>query len=76
LDTHVARVTLPAGAMLLLYTDGLVERPEMGLDETTEQLVQTLSDFDPTAPLKALCHQLLTSTTARDDTTVFAIRIR
>jgi serine phosphatase RsbU (regulator of sigma subunit) len=74
-DTHIAKIAVPAGAILLLYTDGLVERHGVSLDDATDQLVQTLAGFDPTAPLTELCRQLLADATARDDTTVFTIRI-
>jgi hypothetical protein len=77
-DTNAvtARVELAAGSVLLLYTDGLVERPGVSLDGAVEQLVQTLTGFDPVTSLADLCQQLLGEAAARDDTTVFAVRIR
>jgi Stage II sporulation protein E (SpoIIE)/GAF domain len=69
-------VELPAGSLLLLYSDGLVERASATLEEATDALCQTLSEFDADAPLEQLCQQLLEAPGARDDTTVFTMRIR
>jgi serine phosphatase RsbU (regulator of sigma subunit) len=74
-DSHVAHASLPAGTILLLYSDGLIEHPDVTMEEATDQLVQTLADHDPSTPLTELCRRLLTAATARDDTTVFAIRV-
>jgi hypothetical protein len=66
---------LGAGSILLLYTDGLVERPGIDLDDATAQLGRTLSGFDPSASLQGLCRQLLDAPGARDDSTVFIVRV-
>jgi serine phosphatase RsbU (regulator of sigma subunit)/anti-sigma regulatory factor (Ser/Thr protein kinase) len=39
----VTRTTLQPGSRLLLYTDGLVERRDVGMDETVAELVATVS---------------------------------
>jgi PAS domain S-box-containing protein len=72
-------VLLPDGAVLLLYTDGLVERRGEDLDvglERLRALVQELADD----PLDELCDQLLTrmrpQTGAEDDVALLALRLR
>lgn len=70
-----ASVELPVGSVLLLYTDGLVERDGVDVDDATAQLSRTLSGFDASASLERLCRQLLEAPGARDDTTVFLVRI-
>jgi putative methionine-R-sulfoxide reductase with GAF domain len=65
---------LPAGSVLLLYTDGLVERATATLEEATDALCHILSEFDTKEPLEQLCQQLLKAPGARDDTTVFTVR--
>ena len=72
---HNGQVEMAPGSILLLYTDGLVEHAGVSLDEATEDLVRRFSSFDPSAPLSELCHELLHTADARDDTTVFTIRI-
>jgi serine phosphatase RsbU (regulator of sigma subunit) len=67
-------VELPTGSLLLLYTDGLVERATATLEEATDALRHTLSEFDANEPLEQLCQQLLAAPGARDDTTVFTVR--
>jgi serine phosphatase RsbU (regulator of sigma subunit) len=74
-DSSNAQVDMPSGSILLLYTDGLVEREGISFDEATNRLIETLSGFDPSAPLSRLCQPLLHSSDARDDTTVFAVRV-
>jgi serine phosphatase RsbU (regulator of sigma subunit) len=74
-DSPNAQVDMPAGSILLLYTDGLVERASSNFDHATDRLIETLSDFDPSAPLRELCQPLLHSSEASDDITVFAVRV-
>jgi len=73
-ESHNAQVEIPPGSILLLYTDGLVERDSVSIDDATDHLIQTLSSFVPSAPLTELCEQLLASSNDRDDTTVLAVR--
>jgi serine phosphatase RsbU (regulator of sigma subunit) len=68
-------VAMPAGSILLLYTDGLIERHGVSMADATQQLIRTLSSFDDADTLEQLCEQLLDSPGARDDTTVFAVRV-
>ena len=60
----------------MLYSDGLVERHSVTVEDATEALYRTMSVFEADTPLEQLCRGLLLETTgARDDTTVFAVRI-
>ncbi|MFV2175880.1 SpoIIE family protein phosphatase [Actinomadura sp. LOL_016] len=67
---------LPPGATLLLYTDGLVERPrehlDTGLDRLREQASALVGD-----PLETFCDTLLDAlpTTGTDDIAVIALRL-
>ena len=74
-QAHTAGVAMPAGSILLLYTDGLVERHGVGVQEATRQLIRSLAAFDDADSLKVLCRRLLEAPGGRDDTTVFAIRV-
>ncbi|MEX2985419.1 SpoIIE family protein phosphatase [Streptomyces sp. C36] len=40
----VTTLSVPAGAVLALYTDGLVERPGTDIDETTADIARALAD--------------------------------
>lgn len=69
-------VDLPVGYLLLLYSDGLVERGGRGsVDDATDELRHTLSEFTVDLPLAQLCQRLLDAPDPSDDTTVFAVRI-
>ncbi|MEU0390577.1 SpoIIE family protein phosphatase [Streptomyces chartreusis] len=50
-------VELPEGALLALYTDGLVESRDHPLDEGLQAFVSTLSD--PSQPLEDVCDHVL-----------------
>lgn len=71
--TVTGEVAIPPGAVLLLYTDGLVERQDVSFDEATAELRKKLADYDPTSSLAVFCAGLLTANVARDDATVFAL---
>jgi hypothetical protein len=76
-ESAEAAAEIPAGSTLLLYTDGLVERSDIGLDDATEALKATLASFDAsTAALTTLCDHLLGVSAGRDDATVFTIRVQ
>ncbi|UOY00310.1 SpoIIE family protein phosphatase [Blastococcus sp. PRF04-17] len=69
---------LPAGATVLLYTDGLVERRDRDIDEGTEQLLAVLRECAH-LPLDQLCDVLLERLflpDAEDDVAVLAVRLR
>lgn len=78
-DLPVAAVPLPAGAALLLYTDGLVERRGTPIDEAVQQLAERVGSLD-TGDLGALCSRLAGEVPEiggrRDDVCVVAVRRR
>ncbi|ROS26247.1 SpoIIE family protein phosphatase [Cellulomonas sp. PhB150] len=72
------KVTIPAGATLVLFTDGLIERRDRGLREGIAGLVATLSaqpdDLDATGVRDALIDALLTGDRQEDDVCVLVVR--
>ena len=74
------RISLPPGATLALYTDGLVETRAQPLDEGLEALQDALRDAlaDPAVPLQDVC-DAVTKTLGQhgeDDITLVLARIR
>ncbi|MGY1844686.1 SpoIIE family protein phosphatase [Modestobacter sp. SYSU DS0875] len=70
------RTTLPAGATLLLYTDGLVERRGESLDEGTDRLLATVEECAE-ADLDRFCDRVLTRMVPEpgaDDVALLAVR--
>lgn len=71
-------VELPDGALLALYTDGLVEARERDIDIGIRQLGSTLAD-QPHRPLEALCSaviEALPTQSPSDDVTLLVARTR
>ena len=68
---------LPAGATVLLYTDGLVERRGASIDEGLSWLAQTAAEFAALGPAE-LCDAVLgmVGGHAEDDVAVLAVRVR
>ncbi|MEU0786949.1 SpoIIE family protein phosphatase [Streptomyces sp. NPDC006173] len=58
--------TMPAGSVLALYTDGLVEAPGVDLDDATMALAGLLEDADPT-DLDAMADMLIRHAPAPSD---------
>ncbi|MER5312824.1 SpoIIE family protein phosphatase [Streptomyces sp. NPDC002773] len=56
-DFGTEEVSLPAGGLLVLYTDGLIEARDRDLDEGMRQLAQALHHLD--RPLDTLCDEVL-----------------
>ncbi|GHD82243.1 PP2C family protein-serine/threonine phosphatase [Streptomyces goshikiensis] len=74
IDRPTARIPLPAGATLVLYTDGLIESRTQSMDTGMTRLRQHL-DTHQHLPLPRLCAQLATELgDTRDDITLIAIR--
>ncbi|MHA4815230.1 SpoIIE family protein phosphatase [Streptomyces aculeolatus] len=70
-------VELPDGALLALYTDGLVESRDHGLDEGLEEFRKALCD--PAQPLEDVCDHVLDTLYTRhgeDDIALLMARIR
>uniref|UniRef100_UPI003D7C8132 SpoIIE family protein phosphatase n=1 Tax=Kineococcus sp. SYSU DK005 TaxID=3383126 RepID=UPI003D7C8132 len=80
LDAETVRLPLPADALLLLYSDGLVERRESGLAETTATLARAATaaaaHLRREEGMSALADHLLTAVPggAGDDTTLVLVR--
>ncbi|MEU7137665.1 SpoIIE family protein phosphatase [Streptomyces sp. NPDC046261] len=67
---------LPAAGTLLLYTDGLVERPDEDIDQGLGRLAQTAAQL-AREPLDVFCDTLLAepAATGRDDICLIALRL-
>jgi GAF domain-containing protein/anti-sigma regulatory factor (Ser/Thr protein kinase) len=72
-----ARAELGPGATLLLYTDGLVERRDMWIDEGLERLSAVAAAADEMAPDELVEHLVTTliEGAAADDVAVLALRM-
>jgi serine phosphatase RsbU (regulator of sigma subunit) len=68
--------TLPVspGALLCFYTDGLVERPEVPLDEGLTRLCQAVTAEEPEAVCASVMAAMVGSESARDDIAVLVLR--
>jgi GAF domain-containing protein/anti-sigma regulatory factor (Ser/Thr protein kinase) len=78
-DAHYeeARAELGPGETLLLYTDGIVERRDMWIDEGLELLADAAragADREPDELLDHLTHTLLGKSGADDDVALLALR--
>jgi sigma-B regulation protein RsbU (phosphoserine phosphatase) len=77
IESSVARgrvtVELPQGAVLLFYTDGLVERRDRSIDRQLRRLVDTVSAGPPDVVCAAVTRQLLDSPPA-DDLAVLCVQ--
>ena len=70
-------INLPAGSLLLLYTDGLIERRGSSIDEGIDRLVLHLRELAG-APLDECCDALLdrmVQGTPQDDVAIVAVRL-
>jgi sigma-B regulation protein RsbU (phosphoserine phosphatase) len=66
-------VTLPAGGVLLLYTDGLVERREEAIEHGLGRLCAATHPTHPETVCRTVMHSLVNDTVA-DDIALLAIR--
>lgn len=69
-----AVVELPVGAVLLAYTDGLVERRGEPLDVGLERLRNSMTAGDPETVCRRVMHRLIGSGPSEDDIAVLALR--
>ncbi|MGW0484609.1 SpoIIE family protein phosphatase [Nonomuraea sp. NPDC003214] len=71
-----AREPLPPGATLLLYTDGLVERPGENLDDGLARLSEHAGEL-ARAPLEQFCDEVLSRmpVSGQDDVAMIALRM-
>jgi len=73
--TSSLALPLPAGDVLLLYSDGLVERRERPLDEGLAMLSRAAAGIgDPEHLINAVL-EALSSTDSEDDTCLVALRV-
>ena len=73
-DRDCSSVDVPAGSLLLAYTDGLVERRGDDIARGLERVRGVLADARPDEP-EHLCDQLLAENPTDDDTAVLAIHV-
>jgi serine phosphatase RsbU (regulator of sigma subunit) len=67
-------VEVPDGAVLALYTDGLIERRDQSLDDSLEQLRGVVAAEHPEAVCQRVMHKLIGSTPAGDDIAILVLR--
>ncbi len=69
-------VTIEPGSALVLYTDGIVERPGEALDAGLERLRETVDELDggSTSLCEGIVEALLPEGTSRDDAAVLVLR--
>ncbi|MEV7211834.1 SpoIIE family protein phosphatase [Kitasatospora cineracea] len=74
-DYQEHRLAMRPGDILLLYTDGLVERRDRSVEEPLDHLTRTLAE--PAADLDALLDRALATSTADtdDDTCLIAVEV-
>jgi PAS domain S-box-containing protein len=72
----VTGTVLPAGSVLALYTDGLIEHPGQDLGTGMSRLARALATAGPALTPDQVCDDVLASTTphARDDVTLVLAR--
>jgi len=72
-----ARSRLPAGSMLLLYTDGLVERPGENIDESMDRLSAAAATAPADAALLVnhICDEMLGDAARPDDVAMLAVHL-
>jgi PAS domain S-box-containing protein len=74
-----SRATLPPGATLLIYTDGLVERRDVALEDRLAQLASVAAAAATGGDLEALCDEVLLgvlgSRDPGDDVALLAVRL-
>jgi serine phosphatase RsbU (regulator of sigma subunit) len=73
-DYRQASLVMPAGAILLLYTDGLMEDPERPNADAISELAKAAQEHVATG-LEELCDRLIAAAPARDDIALLAVRV-
>lgn len=69
-----SRVDMPPGAVLVLYTDGLVERRDEALDRGLERLRSAVTPADPEAVCRQVVRTLIGEWSPEDDVAVLALQ--
>jgi phosphoserine phosphatase RsbU/P len=71
---HNTDVPLPPGSVLCLYSDGLVERPGVVIDDNIEKLRTTVTTQAPEAVCVEVMRRLIGFTNPQDDVAVLVAR--
>jgi serine phosphatase RsbU (regulator of sigma subunit) len=71
---HLTTLDFPAGSLLCLYTDGLVERRGQSLDDRLSQLCAAVTAEPPDAACAAITASLIGSEPAADDVALLVAR--
>lgn len=71
----IGQIDLTDGSLLLLYTDGLIEREGAGEEKTLTGVSDIVAGWEPNTPLEGLCRKLLDPPSTSDDTTVFLVHL-
>jgi serine phosphatase RsbU (regulator of sigma subunit) len=73
-EREEVHVDLPRGGLLLLYTDGLVERRDEGIDVGLERLRRAVRAAHPEVVSREVMKQLVGAETPMDDIALLAVR--
>lgn len=73
---HTVEVPLPAGAVLCMYSDGLVERRGIVIDDNIEKLRKTVLPLAPESVCVDVMRKLVGVETPLDDVAVLVVRRR
>jgi sigma-B regulation protein RsbU (phosphoserine phosphatase) len=71
---HVTTLSFPPGALLCLYTDGLVERRDQPIDDSLGRLCKAVTAEDPEAACASVAAALIGSDPVSDDVALLTIR--
>jgi len=71
---HVSTIDFPPGAMLCLFTDGLVERRDRPIDEGIARLAAAVSTVDPEVGCACVMAAMADSSPHPDDVALLMIR--
>ncbi len=71
---HLTAIDVPAGATLCLFTDGLVERRRVPLDENLDRLRDVVTASHPEVVCRSVLAALLDDQTNPDDVALLVIR--
>jgi serine phosphatase RsbU (regulator of sigma subunit) len=74
IERKAASLILPPGGVLLLYTDGLVERRDQPIDEGLERLRTAVPDEAPGVICRSVTKRLLADFPTADDIAMLAIK--
>jgi phosphoserine phosphatase RsbU/P len=71
---HTSEVPFPPGSVLCLYSDGLVERRDLVIDDNIDKLRATVTAQPPEAVCAQVMRQMIRTTTPEDDVAVLGAR--